>query len=82
MGQVEILIGHVSAPGPQTHRVLVRRATEPEPGTPVGEVSVDAAPGDWLTVEFEPVEGVRYVRVETMSVDGWVILHEVRVLEG
>lgn len=77
---VEILIGHVSAPGPQTHRVFVRGATEPEPGTPVGEISVDAAHGDWLTIEFEPVEDARYIRVETSSVDGWVILHEVRVL--
>jgi hypothetical protein len=82
VGRVEILIGHVSAPGPQTHRVWVRGPGDPEPGTPAGEVSVDAAPGDWLTVELEPAAGVRYLRVETTTVDGWVILHEVRVLAG
>jgi len=37
---------------------------------------------DWLTVEFEPVDGMRFVRVETVDMDGWVILHEIRVLSG
>lgn len=82
VGRVEILIGHVSPPGPQTHRVWVRAADESAPGTLVGEASADAAQGDWLAVEFSPVDDVRSVRVETVSVDGWVILHEVRVLES
>jgi F5/8 type C domain len=79
VGRVEILIGHVSPPGPQTHRVRVRGDGEPSPGTLVGEVTADAKQGDVLTIEFDPVESVRYVRVETVAVDGWVILHEIRV---
>lgn len=78
--RVEILIGHVSAPGPQTHRVYVRGGDAEAPGTLVGEVSADAHHGDWLVVGFDPVSDVRYVRVETVAVDGWVILHEVRIL--
>lgn len=77
---VEILIGHVSPVGPQTHRIWLRGQGEGAPGTLVSEVRADAAAGDWLSMEFAPVEGVRTVRVETTSVDGWVILHEIRVL--
>ncbi|MGB8361851.1 MAG: discoidin domain-containing protein [Acidimicrobiia bacterium] len=79
VGRVEILIGHVSPPGPQTHRVRVRGDDESSPGTLVGEVTKDAQQGEVLTIEFDPVESVRYVRVETVAVDGWVILHEIRV---
>ena len=79
---VEILIGDVSPPGPQTHRVYLRGAGEPQPGRLVGEAGEDAEHGEWLTVEFEAQSGVRSVRVETIAVDGWVILHEVRVLGG
>ena len=49
------------------------------PGTLVGEVTVDAAHGDVVVFEIEPVPGVRVVRVETTAVDGWVILHEIEV---
>lgn len=79
VGRVAILIGEVSTTGPQTHRVHVRGADEPAPGTLVGEVSADAVPGDWLTVEFPSTPGVRTVRVETVAADGWVILHEITV---
>jgi len=79
VGRVEVLIGDVSPPGPQTHRVLVRAADAAGPGTLVGEVTVDAAHGDVVVFEFEPVPGVRVVRVETTAVDGWVILHEIEV---
>jgi len=79
VSRVEILIGHVSPPGPQTHRIWVRGAGEPGPGTLVAEITADAQQGDVLVAEFEPVADVRYVRVETVSVDGWVILHELRV---
>lgn len=80
VSRVEILIGFVSPPGPQTHRVRVRGDGEVLPGRLVGEVSADARQGDWLVVEFEPEEGVRYVRVDTVAMDGWVIIHEVVVL--
>ncbi len=80
VSRVEILIGHVSPTGPQTHRVWVRKDGEPAPGTLVGEVSADVSAGEWLTLEFGPVDAIRTVRVETVSVDGWVILHEIRVL--
>ena len=79
VARVEILIGHVSTPGPQTHRVRVRADGEAAPGTVVGEFSGDVAQGTTLQLEFEPVPGVRYVRVETIAADGWVILHEVGV---
>jgi hypothetical protein len=79
VSRVEILIGHVSPAGPQTHRIWVRSADEPAPGTLAGEVSEDADQGDVLTVEFDPIPGVRYVRLETVTVDGWVIIHELRV---
>lgn len=82
LSRVEILIGHVSPPGPQTHRVRVRSADETAPGRLVGEVSVDARQGDWLTVDVDAAGDVRYVRVETVAADGWVIIHEVRVLAG
>jgi hypothetical protein len=80
VSMVEILIGDVSPPGPQTHLVWVRGSTDAAPGILAGEVSADAVQGDVLTVEFAPIPGVRFVRVETISMDGWVILHEVRVL--
>jgi hypothetical protein len=80
VGRVEILVGSVSPPGPQHHVVYVRRDGDTAPGTLVGSVDTDADQGDWLTVAFAAVEGVRYVRVETVAADGWVILHEVRVL--
>ncbi len=80
VGRVDILIGSVSPPGPQTHRVLVRGEGEAQPGTYVGEVSADVVAGDVLTVELDPPRpGVRHVRVETVAMDGWVILHEVSV---
>lgn len=79
VGRVEILIGHVSPPGPQTHRVFVRAEGETGNGAFVGEVSADAVQGEWLSVEFSAVSGVRHVRVETLAVDGWVIIHEVTV---
>lgn len=80
VGRVELLIGHVSPSGPQTHRVYVRGVDDPSPGVLAGQVSADARHGDWLTVEFEPVPGVRFVRVETVAMDGWVIIHEISVL--
>ncbi len=80
VSRVEILIGFVSPPGPQTHRVRVRSDGEARPGRLVGEVSADARQGDWLIVEFEPEEQVRYVRVDTVAMDGWVIIHEAVVL--
>lgn len=80
VASVEILVGDVSPPGPQTHRVYVRGEDEPGPGRLVGEADVDARHGDWLTVEFAPEPDTRFVRVETVSVDGWVILHEIEVL--
>ncbi|MGA9597485.1 MAG: discoidin domain-containing protein [Acidimicrobiia bacterium] len=79
VARAEILIGHVSPPGPQTHRIWVRGADEDGPGTLAGEVTADAKSGDVLVVDFDPIPGVRYVRVETVSADGWVILHELRV---
>lgn len=75
VASVEILVGEVSPPGPQTHRVNLRAEGEQAPERQVGEVSVDARHGDWLTVEFDPEPDSRFVRVETVSVDGWVILH-------
>ena len=77
VGRVEVLIGPVSPKGPQTHRVLVSGADLSE--RVVGEVSVDARAGEWLVVEFEPVPDVRRVKVETVVMDGWVIIHEVKV---
>lgn len=80
VGSVEILIGHVSPPGPQTHRVYLRGAGESGKGDLVGEVKADAKQGEVLTVTFDPASDVRIVRVETTRMDGWVILHEIRVL--
>ena len=80
VASVQILVGDVSPPGPQTHRVYVRGEDEPAPGRRVGEATADARHGDRLTVEFEPEPDVRFVRVETVAVDGWVILHEIEVL--
>ncbi len=80
VGRVEILIGHVSPTGPQTHQVYVRGADEPAPGRLVGEVSADATRGQVLVVELDPApDDVRFVRVQTVQMDGWVILHEVAV---
>jgi hypothetical protein len=39
VSRVEILVGHVSPPGPQTHRVSVRRVDDASPGILAGEVS-------------------------------------------
>lgn len=77
--RVDVLIGPVSPPGPQRHRLLVRRATgEPEV---VWEFDGVADHGDTLSfVPDVPLEGVRAVRLETLEVDGWVIIHEIRVI--
>ncbi len=80
VGRVEILIGTVSPTGPQTHRVYVRSEGSSEAF--VGEVSADATAGDWLVVDFEPVDDVRWVRVEAVAMDGWVIIHEIQVTSG
>lgn len=79
LARVEILIGNVSPPGPQTHRIYLRGAGESAPGTLAGQVTADADQGDVLVVEFDPVPDVRYVRLETISMDGWVIIHELSV---
>ena len=79
VARVEILIGHVSTPGQQTHQVRVRSEGESGSGRIVGEVSADAPQETTLVIAFDVVSDVRFVRVETMSVDGWVILHEVEV---
>jgi hypothetical protein len=78
VGSVEILVGFVTPPGPQTHRVSLRN----DPGEIVAshDVSADARAGDVLVAGFTSVPGVRYVRIETIAMDGWVILHEIRVL--
>ena len=39
-----------------------------------------AGEGDVLVADFGAVPDVRYVLVETVALDGWVILHEIRVL--
>ena len=80
IARVEILIGNVSPTGQQTHRIYLRGVNEEAPGRLVGEVSADAAHGDVLAVEFDPVSDVRYVRLETVEMDGWVIIHELTVL--
>ena len=80
ISRVDVLIGNVSPPGPQTHQVRVRSSNEAGPGRLVGEVSADARQGDWLTIELDAVPDVRHVRVETVAMDGWVIIHEIRVL--
>ena len=82
VGSVEILIGHVSPPGPQSHRVYVRTEGEGGRGTFVGSLDANAEQGDWITLSFDPVDDIRHVRVETVLLDGWVILHEIRVLAG
>jgi hypothetical protein len=79
VARVEILIGNVSPSGPQTHRIWLRSADEVAPGTMVGEVTADAQSGDVLVVDFDPVADVRFVRLETVAMDGWVIIHELRV---
>ena len=79
VGRVDIAIGDVAPAGLQTHRVRVRADGEPAPGTLVGEVTVDAPHGAVVSVPFAPVADVRVVRIETVSVDGWVIVHEVEV---
>ncbi|MFQ5555779.1 MAG: discoidin domain-containing protein [Acidimicrobiia bacterium] len=82
VSRVEILIGHVSPPGLQTHRVRLRSAGDPAPGFVAGEVTADVPQGTVLTVEFDTVPDVRFVRVETLAADGWVILHEIEVFAG
>ena len=82
VGRVEISIGFVSPDGPQTHQVSVGSSADGGAGTLVAELAADARQGDVLVAEFEPRPDVRYVRVDTVAVDGWVILHEIRVLAG
>ncbi len=81
LGRVEIHIGHVTPPGLQTHRVLVRADDEPAPGRLVGEATGDVRDGDILTVELDAaaIGPVRYVRVDTVDIDGWVIIHDIAI---
>lgn len=76
--EIEILIGPVSPPGPQRHRLSVRG--EDSEYRTVWEFDDTADQGDRLTfIPDVPLEGVRFVRLEVLAVDGWVIIHEVRV---
>ena len=81
VGRVEIHIGDVTPPGVQTHRISVRSEGEPAPGRLVGEADGDVRDGDVMTVELDAdaVGPVRYVRVETVQIDGWVIVHDIAV---
>jgi hypothetical protein len=83
VGAVDILIGYVSPPGPQTHRVLIRTADNPDHLTVANEISVDAEQGEWISIELpEAIGDVTAVRVETVSTEGWVIVHEVVITAG
>jgi hypothetical protein len=81
VSRVEILVGFVTPPGPQTHRVSVGSHADGSATTEVARLSVDADQGDWLVAEFAARSDVRYVRVDTLAIDGWVILHEISVFE-
>ena len=81
IGRVEIHIGDVTPPGPQRHRIYVRADGEPAPGRLVGEATGDVRDGDILTVELDADANgpVRYVRIDTVEIDGWVIIHDIAV---
>ncbi|MDW3215009.1 MAG: discoidin domain-containing protein [Ilumatobacteraceae bacterium] len=81
VGRVEIHIGDVTPRGRQTHLIHVRNEGEPAPGRLVGEATGDVRDGDILTVEVDAdaIGPVRYVRIDTVEIDGWVIVHDVAV---
>lgn len=76
--EIEILIGAVSPPGPQLHRLSVRSGDGAY--ETVWEFDGVANQGDRLIfVPDEPLRDVRYVRLDVLAVDGWVIIHELRI---
>jgi hypothetical protein len=81
VGSVEIHIGDVTPPGAQTHLIHVRSEGEPAPGRLVGEATGNVSDGDILRVDLdaEAIGPVRYVRVDTVEIDGWVIVHDIAV---
>ncbi len=78
IGWVDIEIGHVTPPGLQTHRVYVRAEGEEAPGRLIGDATGSVVDGDVLSLAVPTDVGpVRYVRLETVDIDGWVIIHDV-----
>ena len=75
---IEVLIGEISPPGPQRHRLSTRG--ESGGWTVVWDFDGDADHGDTLVFEpDDPLEDVRHVRLDVLAVDGWVIIHEIRI---
>ena len=82
IAEVRLLVGQ-SPDGETTHRISVKGA-EPGDAFQVAHtfsgVTVDA---QRLTVAFpEPLEAIRYLRVETLSSPSWVAWREVEVISG
>lgn len=80
--ELNLLTGQ-SPEGATAHRILVR-------GPDAGDVFMEAhtfegvtSDAQWLRATFpEPLEGVRYVRIETLSSPSWVAWREVEVIAG
>ena len=80
VGRIDVKIGDVTPRDAQTHRVYVRAADEAATGRLVGEMSGDVRDRDILSLDVDAAfDPVRYVRVETVDIDGWVIVHDIAV---
>lgn len=76
---IRVVGGPVAAGGEHVYRVVVGGPTLGD-GTAVGELRGSVGSGADLTLVLDPpVDDVTSVRVEAVSVDGWVIVHEIEV---
>ncbi len=76
---IRVLGGPVAAGGEHVYRVVVGGPALGD-GTVVGELRGEIGSGEDLTLVLDPpVADVTSVRLEAVSVDGWVIVHEIEV---
>jgi hypothetical protein len=80
VAEVRLLTGQDPA-GQTTHRILVKGEGAGESFREVHKFSGATTDTQWLTVSFdEPLEGIRYVRVETSASPSWIAWREVEVI--
>lgn len=83
IGAVRLYAGWVAPTGYQRHRVWVKGPGTSDAYELLHEFALEVAHDDVLEYILpQPMDGIRFVKVETLEADGWVIWHEIEVLRG
>ena len=80
VGRVVLQPGWVSATGPQRIRIVIRGPGTGDADLVFHEFQINVQAN--APIEYsapQPVAGIRWVRFETLTADGWVIWHELEV---